>query len=409
MAIELLKCQKDAADEFVRHGGRLLLQSDVGHGKTFFACECIRRSIEKYPAPALYLSTKTALKEQASKFKEFGLEGKVTMGILEDLSGAKWEEIRNVPWGIIVIDEADRLTGSASKRNRRLLTLRPRHRLLMTGTILRNGLRDAFLPVMWLKDDPPWRNWTDFSMRELRHDNPNVPNQVTGIRDEEFLASLLQPLLHVMVNPDAPKELVPEEVTVILSSEHRKAYEEMVETSILETSRGTMLISNQAVLNLRCRQIVQMPEALGVGIPSSKEAALLAKMAENRGKSIVFTSFASVARILAARHGWTLIEGSMTQKRRAEALASNPEVIVATSAAERGIDLPELKFVHCLDRGFTSATVRQRAGRATRYGRKGEARLFLYVAPDTVDIRSEERIVLRKLKQARKVCQENHR
>lgn len=407
MSVKLLPCQITAADAFVLYGGKMFLQSNVGHGKTFFACECFRRSLKKYPAPALYLTTKTALKEQVSKFKEYGLEGKVTFDIIESLSGNRWETLRRIPWGIICVDEADRLTGSASKRNRRLLTLQPRHRLLMTGTSLRNGLRDIFFPVMWLRDVPPWRNWTDFSNRELLHGNPNVPNQITGIRDEAYLASLLKPLMHEMVNPDAPEELIAEEVIVDLTPEHRKCYEDMVESSILETSKGTLLMSSQAVLNVRCRQIVQMPEALGVGIPSSKESALLSKMKENPGKSIVFTSFATVAQILATRHGWTLIEGSMSQKKRIKVLASNPQVIVATSAAERGIDLPDLQYVHSLDRGYTSATVRQRAGRATRYGRTGTARLFLYVCPKTVDVQSEAKIVLRKLKQAEKVCHVN--
>jgi superfamily II DNA or RNA helicase len=403
MAIELLPCQREAADRWVAMGGKGYCVSNVGSGKSFLACECIRRSIEKYPAPALYLSTKTALKEQEAAFAAYGLADKVTFGILEDLSGAKWEEIRRTPWGIICIDEADRMTGSASKRNRRLLTLRPRHRLMLTGTALRNGLRDVFVPLMWLKEPLPWRNWTDFSSTELRHDNPNVPAQVTGIRDEAKLASMMSSVMFTMVNPDSPAELAAEEVQVPLPPDNRAVYDRLMRESVLEAETGTLTMSNRAVCFLRGRQFVQMPEALGVNLSSPKEAALLGMLREYPGSSVVFTSFATVARILSERHGWPIIEGQTSAKQRQAVLDSKPEVTVMTSAGERGINLPELKYVHCLDRGFTDATMRQRAGRATRYGRKGEARLFLYVSPKTTDDKGEMRIVNRKLNEARKV------
>jgi superfamily II DNA or RNA helicase len=422
--VTLLPCQKKAADEFVKKCGRIYLVSPVGHGKTLCAAECFRRSMEKYPAPALYLTTKTARAEQVKKFRDYGLDvivvdkygdkrselwtdikqSSIYVATLEVIGTDDWKLIRNVPWGMVGIDEADRLTAGASKRNRRLLSLiGVRHRLMMTGTELRNGLRDSFFPVMWLSKIPPWKHWTDFSNSELLHDNPNQPHQITGIRDENRLASLISPFMTEMVNSDAPKELMPTIIDVQLNEGQREAYETLKRDLMLKAENGTLVISNHGVLNLRLRQLVVMPEALGLGVPSAKESALLELLPKLEGKTIVFSSFATAASILAKRHGWPVIQGSTPTKERKRITDSQPNILVATSAAERGIDLGWLTNVISLDRGFTSATLRQRAGRATRYGRKGQAKLYLFRSPDTVDIESEEKIVRKKLNQARKI------
>ncbi len=368
--------------------------------------------MKKYPAPALYLTTKTAIAGQVRKFRDFGVEAVareiddrpiVHVTTLEALSSGAWNDVRKIEWGMIGIDEADKLTAGASKRNRNLLKLTPRHRLMMSGTPLRNGLVDTYMPVMFLSQTPPWKNWTAFRNQELLFDNPLVPNMMTGLRSEERLAGLMRPLMHTMINPLMSKELETKEIMVKMSAEHRKCYEDLMETSVLEAKNGVLLMSNAAVCNLRGRQILQMPEALGVDISSSKEQALLENMKKCTGRSLVFTSFSTVARILEKRHGWACVDGTMSQNQRQAVFDSEPEVIVGTSAMERGIDLPEISNVHNLDQGFTSSVLRQRAGRITRYGKTGKSLSFVYMCPNTVDYTSEKKIILRKLKEARKV------
>jgi hypothetical protein len=378
--------------------------------------------------PALYLTTKTAIVEQVKKFRAFGLTaeavtatvnarleawrtakaGTVYVTTLEAVQcqPKEWEAMRLVPWGMIAIDEADRLTAGASKRNKRLITLTTPHRLMMTGTPLRNGLVDTYFPVMWLSRNPPWRNWTNFCSLEAVYGNPNCPHQMTGLRSEERLADYMRPLTFQMVNPDAPKELVAQVVTVPLGDRQRAAYEELKKNLLIEARDGTLSISNQAVLNGRLRQIVSHPEALGIDAPSAKEASLLELLPKLEGKTCIFTSFASVAKLLGERHGWSVICGEMSANGRKDVTDAQPDVMIATSAAERGIDLEWLTNIISIDVGFTPATLRQRAGRATRYGRTGEAKLFLLQSPNTVDVTSEMKIVLRKLKEARKVCQQ---
>lgn len=249
----------------------------------------------------------------------------------------------------------------------------------------------------------PWRNWTDFKNRELLFGNPNCPNQMTGLRDERYLASLMAPLTFRMINPDAPKELVETIVECPLGEKQRASYEELKKNLLIEAREGTLTISNNAVLNLRLRQLVAHPEALGIDAPSAKEKKLLELLPTLTGKTIVFSSFASVCNVLSARYGWPVIQGSVSAKERTRIADSQPEVLLCTAAGERGINLSWLTNVISLDRGFTSATLRQRAGRATRYGRSGEARLFLFQSPNTVDVSSEAKIVVRKLKEARKI------
>src|ERR1035437_2770618 len=71
--VELLNCQKQAVAEWVAKKGRAILSADVGSGKSFVAAACFKVSMDKYPAPALYLTTKTAMKEQVKKFEDYGL------------------------------------------------------------------------------------------------------------------------------------------------------------------------------------------------------------------------------------------------------------------------------------------------------------------------------------------------
>jgi hypothetical protein len=277
---------------------------------------------------------------------------------------------------------------------------------MMTGTELRNGLKDVYFPVMFLSRNRPWRNWTDFKTRELLFQNPNLPNMMTGLRDERHLASLMAPLTFKMINTDAPKELVEKIISVPLGEVQRAKYEELKKNLLIEARDGLLTISNQAVLNMRLRQMVAMPEALGIDAPSAKMEVLLGLLEKLDGKTIIFTSFATVARLIGQKLDCPVIEGQTTAKERKRIADSQPNVMVATSAAERGINLTWLTNVVCFDLGFTSATLRQRAGRATRYGREGEARLFLLQSPNTVDVTSEAKIVMRKLKEARKICQQ---
>jgi superfamily II DNA or RNA helicase len=274
----------------------------------------------------------------------------------------------------------------------------------MSGTMLKNGLKDSYFPVMFLSWNSPWKNWTDFKNKELLFKNPMVPNMITGIRDERYLADLMKPLIITMENPDSPKELVAHIIKCDMGMDQRAAYETMKEELILEAKNGTLTISNHAVLNLRCRQFVAMPEALGHDASSAKEEALAELLPTLTGKTIIFTSFATAARILSERYKWPIIEGATSARNRKEILESAPDILVCTSAGERGVDCPWVTNIISLDAGFTSAVIRQRAGRATRYGRTGEAKLFLIQCKDSVDIYSEERIILRKLKEARKVC-----
>lgn len=404
-------------------GWRGYLVSPVGHGKSLVAAGCFSESLKILNRPDLYLTTVTAAKEQVEKLRAYGLNavlltskdrkdtwrntvaGTVYVTNLEAVQcpNSEWEDMRRVPWGCVIVDEADQLTAGASKRNKRLLTMTAPHRLMMSATPLRNGLKDVYMPVMWLSRNPPWRNWTDFKTRELLFGNPQVPNMLTGLRDEEHLASLMSPLTFTMINPDAPKELVATVISCPLGTAQMLAYEELKKNLMIEAASGTLTISNQAVLNLRLRQMVAMPEALGITANSSKESALVELLKGLEGKTVIFTSFSTVAKILGKRYGWPVICGDTPAKERKRIADSQPEVMVATSAAERGIDLEYLTNVISFDLGFTSATSRQRNGRATRYGRSGEAKAFLLQSPNTVDITSEAKIVLKKLKQARKV------
>lgn len=415
MEITLLKCQEEAINAFVLKGGRMGLQASVGSGKTFVAAGCIKRSQDKYPLPALYLTTKTSAIEQEKKLRDFGLKAYLITGepfvpednetyiMTPDRMVRDFDFMQDIEWGIIVVDEADQYTGSASKRNKCLIRLKARHKLMMSGSWLRNGLKDCFFPLAFLPQVPLYRNWTEFNDRELLHKNPTLPHMITGIRDEYHLASLLRPFMYEMINKDAPKELTATTVIVTLSPEEREVYEKMKDELIWEAEDGTLTISNQAVLNLRLRQLVAMPEALGIKLESSKVKKLTELVSSLEGKTAVFTSFATVAKLLSERFKWSVLHGGMTTKERVAVLAEEPEVIVMTSAGERGVDMPWLSNIVSMDVGFTPATLRQRAGRATRYGRTGEAKMYLLQAQHTVDVTSEARIVLRKLKEARRV------
>lgn len=282
----LLPCQITAADDFVARGGRIFIDSAVGSGKTYAAGECIRRSQEKYPLQALYLTPSFAKKEQVRKLRECGLDAHqdswlapVCVQSFERLV-IDFEIARKINFGVVVVDEADQLTAGASKRNRALLRLQPRHRIMMTGSPLKNGLRDSYMALMFLSPTPPWKNWTMFSTQELRHDNPMVPHQITGIKNPDKLASMMAALTHRMINPGAPTRLTVKTIEVRMGREQQEAYDSFVLDSILQVKTGTIIASNRAVLNGRLRQFVAHPAALGHSAPSAKEVALLKLLGE---------------------------------------------------------------------------------------------------------------------------------
>jgi superfamily II DNA or RNA helicase len=171
--------QAEGVETFLR-GGRLLLADDMGLGKTaqaiaachvLFTTGKVRRGIVLAPAslksqwlrewqlftdvPARVVEGGAADRERLWKTRERGFLIANYEQVLRDLA-----LVHDLGPDLVVLDEAQRIKNWDTKTARCVKELRPRYRLVLTGTPMENRLDELASVVEWVDDlalEPKWR------------------------------------------------------------------------------------------------------------------------------------------------------------------------------------------------------------------------------------------------------------
>lgn len=173
----LLPYQPEAVDRMIERGS-LLLSYDLGLGKTVITIAAIEQlfDTERITKPGLVICLSSLKFQWAEAIEQFTKGTSVPLVIdgtpvkrKEQYRRAQawesdytilsyeqvvndWEQVRRLPRGFVVLDEATAIKHFKSKRSRRVKELNSRYRFALTGTPIENGKPEELYSIMQYVD-----------------------------------------------------------------------------------------------------------------------------------------------------------------------------------------------------------------------------------------------------------------
>jgi SNF2 family DNA or RNA helicase len=188
-----------------RFHGRVLLADEVGLGKTIEACLLLREYLLRGLAKRVLILVPSPLvsqwrEELSTKFQlEFSIPPRTgaadrveywrqTDRVLVSLSFAKSckraEAVADVPWDLVIVDEAHHCKNRTTRNWRLVNSLKRRHLFLLSATPVQNNLLELY-NLLTLLEPGHLKTESDFKRKYVRRGNPRDP------RNRERLRSLL--------------------------------------------------------------------------------------------------------------------------------------------------------------------------------------------------------------------------
>ncbi|XP_014669960.1 PREDICTED: chromodomain-helicase-DNA-binding protein 7-like [Priapulus caudatus] len=140
-------------------------------------------------------------------------------------------ELREIPWRVVIIDEAHRLKNQKCKLMEGLKLLNVEHRVLLSGTPLQNNVQELFSLLNFLEAQQ--FSCIDAFLKEFG--DLKTEGQV------EKLQQILKPMMLRRLKEDVEKTLAPKEETIIeveLTNIQKKYYRAIIERNFAFLSKG---------------------------------------------------------------------------------------------------------------------------------------------------------------------------
>lgn len=320
------------------------------------------------------------------------------------------EPLGEVPWGLVVADEAQHVKNPRSAAAKALRTIPARSRVALTGTPVENNLSELWAILDWTT---PGLLGTHGEFRRRWGDPIEVEHKEEATR---ALNRLVRPFLlrRRKTDPGIAPELPPKTVTdqpVELTAEQIALYERTVRDSMLEIRssdgigrRGLvlkMLTSLKQICNHPAQYLREEKPVLD-GRSGKLELLdeLLDTISTEDGAVLVFTQYVAMARLLKAHlkerdiptmllHGGTAVR----QREKMVDRFQNGEVkvfLLSLKAAGTGLNLTRADHVIHYDRWWNPAVEEQATDRAHRIGQTRPVQVHRLIAEGTI----EDRIAL---------------
>ncbi|MGA5898915.1 DEAD/DEAH box helicase [Streptomyces venetus] len=318
--------------------------------------------------------------------------------------------LTEVPWGMLVADEAQHVKNPHSSTARTLRTIGAHARVALTGTPVENNLSELWAILDWATPGLLGRLGTF----RRRYAEAVEGGQDPGAADR--LARLVRPFLlrRRKSDPGIAPELPPKTETdhaVSLTQEQAGLYEAMVREALAEISGAGSMARRGLIVKLLTglKQICNHPaqylkEERPVIAGRSGKLELLDELldtilAEGAGV-LVFTQYVRMARLLerhlAARgtpsqflHGGTPVAEREAMVRRFQD-GEVPVFLLSLKAAGTGLNLTRAEHVVHYDRWWNPAVEAQATDRAYRIGQTRPVQVHRIVAEGTIEDRIAE-------------------
>ncbi|WP_435897372.1 DEAD/DEAH box helicase [Streptomyces tsukubensis] len=325
------------------------------------------------------------------------------------------ERLAEVPWGMVVADEAQHVKNPYSATARSLRTIGTRARVALTGTPVENNLSELWAVLDWTTPGLLGRLGT-FRARYARAVEGGDPLAA------QRLAALVGPFLlrRRKSDPGIAPELPPKTETdraVPLTPEQAGLYEAVVRETLAAIAdadgmeRRGLVVKLLTGLKQICNHPAQYLKEERPVVPGrSGKLELLDELLDtilSEGASVlVFTQYVQMARLLerhlAARGVRTQLLHGGTPVAEREAMVVRfqdgevPVFLLSLKAAGTGLNLTRAEHVVHYDRWWNPAVEAQATDRAYRIGQTQPVQVHRLIAEGTVEDRIADMLVRKR-------------
>ncbi len=315
------------------------------------------------------------------------------------------EQFQALRWASIVLDEAQAIKNSATKRTQAAYQLQGDFRLVTTGTPIENHLGELWSLFRFLNPGLLFsqKRFSEQFQLPIERDNDDKARQ--------HLKKLVQPFMLRRTKNQVLQELPPRTeitLTVSLSEGEMALYEAIRQEALARFTEDKEQADNQhlqvlaEITRLRlaaCNPQLAMPDS---PLPSSKLQAfgeLVLELRENQHKALVFSQFVkhlSLIRAWLDEQGisYQYLDGSTPieqRQQRVEAFqrGEGDIFLISLKAGGFGLNLTAADYVIHMDPWWNPAVEDQASDRAHRIGQSRPVTVYRLVAENTI----EEKIV----------------
>ncbi len=316
------------------------------------------------------------------------------------------EMLTAVPWYTIILDEAQAIKNTLTKRSKAAMRLMGDFKLITTGTPIENHLGE-FWNLFRFINPGLLGSWSQFQSTFAQ---PIEKFQDAQARQQ--LQKLIQPFILRRRKQDVLKELPPRTETVLHVEMSRKevalyealrqqALEKLTEQESGKEGQQHLQILAE-LMRLRracCHPQLVMPQSK---IPSSKLemlSELLEELLANQHKVLVFSQFVGHLSLIRTRLEelgitYQYLDGSTPMRKRKERIDSFQKgqgdvFLISLKAGGFGINLTAADYVIHMDPWWNPAVEDQASDRAHRIGQQKPVTVYRLVTQHTI----EEKII----------------
>jgi superfamily II DNA or RNA helicase len=428
---------------FLEHGGAGgLLADEMGLGKTLQTLtwlQLARVDPEAQGRPALIVCPTSLVENWAREAQQFtpGLRVLVISGTHRH---ERWEEIpahdlvitsyallrrdieryESCAFSVAVLDEAQHIKNRSTQNAVAVKQIRARHRLVLTGTPVENGVADIWSIMDFLM--PGYLG--DYELFRAQYEQPIA----AGERDGEMAQARLRRKLHPFllrrlkrdVAKDLPEKLVKTSFCVLtpdqqrvyngLLQESRQRVGDLVRAKGFERCHMEILAILMKLRQVCCHlELLKLPELARAEGPSAKLEQffeILDEAMDGGHRVLVFSQFVSMLQILRREMdsrglAYCYLDGQskdrLAQVQRFNRDHAIPAFLISLKAGGTGLNLTGADMVVHFDPWWNPAVEDQATDRAHRIGQKRTVYSIKLIAEQTVE---EKVLALQKRKQA---------
>ncbi len=322
---------------------------------------------------------------------------------------ARLKELRERPWHLAILDEAQAIKNPGTRQTRAVKELRAAARFALTGTPVENRAGDLWSIFDFL--NPGLLGSAAAFSRFIRaRDNAEQPDYgpLRAIARPYILRRLKTDKRIIADLPDKTEVRAWCSLTMPQAALYQKAVTELAEG--LENADGIQRRGLVLAFIMRFKQICNHPSQwLGDGGYAPEASGKFARLrelaeeiAERQEKALVFTQFREIADPLAAfltevfgRPGLVLHGGTAVPQRRklVESFQRDdgpPFFLLTVKAGGAGLNLTQAAHVIHFDRWWNPAVENQATDRAFRIGQKQNVLVHKFVCRGTVEERIDQ-------------------
>ncbi|MBN2693022.1 DEAD/DEAH box helicase [bacterium] len=394
-------------------GFGLCLADDMGLGKTVQAIYSVLINPEKTvvitPASVLYNWREEIIKF-APQLNPIIYEGDERSESLSDLSENSIvivsydtfqrdsEFFYKIFWGWIILDEAQMIKNSETKRAKSIIKLQGERKLILSGTPIENHLGEL------------WSLFNFLNPLLLGSQKEFLNSFVKPIIDgdelvKKILKNMLSPFILRRLKRDVLKEL-PEKTEktyfIDFNAKERAFYEasrlkalEDLKNSDGANQRVKILAHLTKLRQITCDPSIVNREFSELSTKSENALNIIENIIENGHKVLVFSQFTSyldkIKRVLnKARIEFLYIDGSISSKKRLELVDQfqngiTPVFLISLRAGGVGLNLTAANYVIHLDPWWNPAVENQATDRTHRIGQNKNVTVYKMIIRNSIE------------------------